>query len=316
MEATIDALAARIEALGDLALSPASTAAVRAAVEQFKKLDAKDQLALFEAEMRKKMALQEKLDRMTRMKEKLEVLSRELSARNNQLNAELRHQDRQHKELKEKFEAALQDIAAKLQGQQMLLEENEKLRDNIKQLLKLEEMKEDHYKKTLAAKDLELQLLEAKRQQALEQAQVLQQRLEQSLRNELSLQHQIAEYATRFQSMDKLFSEVRENMQKMDERLRGAIAERDRFAKTAAQANLSLIECQEQRLAERSEYEKLQAQHEKLKALLHKTLMQQKASATASAPAADSNLAPPAAPSSSSAAEHATGSAQSDAGSS
>jgi len=131
--------------------------------------------------------LQGEHNKILMTKSKLESLCRELQKHNKQIKEEAQAQteeeDRKRKELSQKFQSTINDITTQMtdnhKKNQQLKQDNMDLATKMKGLVEQYEVREEHIEKVLKAKQLELQLCEAKVQQ---QSLIVQEELENNLR--------------------------------------------------------------------------------------------------------------------------------------
>jgi len=330
-DALLDLLASKIDflegsqplAADESALTPSELSAVTArfaalreslAAEREEGKSPVDQLAalldLYRSEVQSRTVsvrllsdAREKLSRAAVQKRSLEGLCRELQERNKKMSAEIRQlsgeQQRNHQEMKDKFEANLADIQLQLNkhsadrlSQQ---KENEKLRENLASLLKFDAMREEHHAQQIKTKELEARLAEAKlAQQADFAAAEARKALDAEAKIhalkalESSLRGQLAGYAEKFNAVqttltksNELFTNFKLEMDKSAAAIKKSEKDKQALSDKYNAAQLNVIAMYEERQAERAEMEKLQRQN----AVLTKLCKDLKGKAGASATA-------------------------------
>ncbi|RHY06099.1 hypothetical protein DYB36_007132 [Aphanomyces astaci] len=123
-----------------------------------------------------KMALVESNLKVNSTKGKLESLCRELQKQNKTIISESRRiaeeEDRKRQQLSQQFQTTIEDVSKKMeqQGKDYVssLHDNEALQGKLKTFLAQYELREEHYAHQLQAKDLAVQLADAKLQHQIE----------------------------------------------------------------------------------------------------------------------------------------------------
>ena len=162
--------------------------------------------------------------------------------------------------LQTKFEANLIDIQNQLnkhtEERQAQQKENEKLRENLAQLLKFDSMREEHCAQQLKTKELEAKLYEAKLAQQTDfavaeskKAAEAETRVAHLQGVESSLRAQLAAYADKFESVqetlaksNELFGNFKTEMEKSSAALKKSEKEKIALEKKCNQAQLSIIQ--------------------------------------------------------------------------
>ena len=248
----------------------------------------------------------DKLDRSLKHKQSLESLCKELQSRNKKLSEDLRHlsteQVNNHTDMKVRFEANLKDIQTQLnkhsEERAQQAKENDKLRENLAQLLKFDSMREEHCAQQLKTKDLEAKLLEAKLAQqsdfaAAETKKSLESQiaLEAAKKIEVTLRAQLQGYSQKFEEVQStlaksndLFASFKTEMERSAAAMKKSESEKMALEKKHSAAQLSLIAQFEERQAERVEFEKMQRQNAVLTSLCKELKNKAAAANTAAAP--------------------------------
>jgi len=226
------------------------------------------------------------LVRTQNQKRNLENLCRELQQRNKKLCDDLKtlsvDQARAHSDMKSKFESSLSDIQTQLnkhaEERMAQQKENDKLRDNLAQLLKFDSLREDHFTQQLKTKELELKLMEAKFAQqsdfaAAETKKCAKQneKLEQMAALEQSLRQQLNGYATKFEQVqttltksNDLFATFKAEMEKTSSQLKKLEKEKVSLEKKNSNSQLTIIQLFEERQKANQDIEKLKRQNQVL----------------------------------------------------
>lgn len=228
-------------------------------------------------------AANEKLHRAQNQKKSLELLCKELQSRNKKLGDEIRivsvEQSRNHAEMKKKFEVNLADIQSQLnkhtEDRLSQASENDRLRENLSQLLKFDSVREDHFQQQLKTKELEIKLVEAKYAQqadfAVQEAKKSksqQEKIEYLQSLETSLRTQLTGYAEKFEQVqatltksNELFGTFKSEMEKTSAQMKKMEKEKQSLEKKNSASQLSIIQMFEERQAEAAQIDKLQRQN-------------------------------------------------------
>mmetsp|Transcript_14421 Transcript_14421/g.34149 ORF Transcript_14421/g.34149 Transcript_14421/m.34149 type:complete len:294 (-) Transcript_14421:133-1014(-) len=251
------------------------------------------------------------------------MLCRELQKQNKQVAEESRQvaeaEQQKRQEMSDKFGETVKDITKRLDEHSAertkQLEENEDLRNKLKSLLEQFDVQQSHWEKQLHAKDLEVQLAEAKLKQqqeacgALEaKAQHFAQQIEVMKQTEDGLRQQLDTYGTKFQEFQETLTQSNEVFGKMKsdsekqaklvrsltKKLKASESERSELRARQEQATAALIQRHE-------DYQKLERQKTALEGLCRRLQEQVKtgpteAEAAAPEPTAGEGLAEPIGP--------------------
>ncbi|XP_065057994.1 gamma-taxilin-like isoform X2 [Rhopilema esculentum] len=247
---------------------------------------------------REKEQLQMDFGKVNMAKTKLESLCRELQKQNKVIKEEIQRradeEDRKRRELSQKFQSTINDITTQMgenhKRNQQLKQDNTDLAQKLKGLVEQYAVREQHIEKVLKAKQLELQLCEAKLQQ---QTQILQEerqnnmkekhvllqdsleqkkKVEMLLKQEAELKGQLTLYTDKFVEFqstltksNEVFATFKKEMDKMTKTIRKLEKESNTWKTRYENTNVSLIQMVEERtqkdndiLAQKGKIEKLE----------------------------------------------------------
>ena len=162
-------------------------------VEAAKRLESDRKTQIAKAADRDRLASE--LSRTRDVKERLEVLCRELQKQSKDV-AEDAQQKRDA--LNEKFQTSIDDIQVKLQEQGAVQRDNEVLRKKLELIAKQTEIREQQYAAETRHKELEAELLSTQLAQASAKFQASEAEREVMGRNEVELREQLQLYADKF----------------------------------------------------------------------------------------------------------------------
>ena len=153
----------KLEALRSAFLEKASS--LRKSAQQVEDANARAGVARIQRD-----ALKADFDKVVAVKDKLEVLCRELQKANKTVIADARAaavaEAEKRDELSKQFESGLGDISSKLEAHSeeraASLRENEELREHLRKLVERSDLQEAHFDKAKQTFDLEKQLYEAR----------------------------------------------------------------------------------------------------------------------------------------------------------
>jgi len=259
--------------------------------EKIKQLNAKFQQLVQDnlnmASEREKINAQ--LQKATNMKSKMEQLFRELQKQNKTIvdeskkTAEQEQEKRQ--ELSKKFHDTIQQISTKMEEQGedriKLYKENDMFREKLKSFAEQYQLREQHFDTQLKAKDLEMQLLEAKLKQQSEiatqetlRAQAYNEQITTLTAREKELSTQLAYYAEKFEQFqdtltksNEIFTTFKQEMEKMSKTIKKSEKENTELKKKCEQTDVALIELAEERNNYKKQLETLIVQKKKLEDL-------------------------------------------------
>lgn len=244
--------------------------------------------------------LQGEYNKLIMTKSKLESLCRELQKHNKQIKEEAQSQadeeDRKRKELSQKFQSTINDITAQMtenhKQNQQLKQDNMDLAQKMKGLVEQYEVREQHIEKVLKAKQLELQLCEAKVQQqslivqeemetnlkekqgVLEESLVYKKKCEELLKTEAELRSQLALYTEKFEEFqstltksNEVFATFKKDMDTMTKTIRKLEKESSMWKTRWENTNHSLLKMVEERTGNEATITSMCAKVEKLEKL-------------------------------------------------
>jgi len=244
--------------------------------------------------------LQGEYNKLMIAKGKLESLCRELQKHNKQIKEETQRraeeEDRKRKELSQKFQSTISDITAQMadnhKRNQQLKQDNNDLAQKLKGLVEQYEVREQHIEKVLKAKQLELQLCEAKLQQqnlivqeemenhlkekhhVLEESLVYKKKCEELLRTEAELRAQLALYTEKFEEFqstltksNEVFATFKKDMDTMTKTIRKLEKESNMWKTRWENTNHSLLQMVEERTQNQGTITNMKTKVEKLEKL-------------------------------------------------
>lgn len=234
------------------------------------------------------------------VREKLESLCRELQRQNKILTDECKkvstEGQQKRLDLSTKFHDAIKDASTKL-GEQR--DENEMLRQNLKQFSEQYELREQQFMQQIKKKTLELQLAEVKLQQQLEascqeQAKVklYTEQISQLLETEKNLRLQLAADGEKFQQFqetltksNEVFESFKKEMEKMAKTIKDLNRENNFLKRKCEKTDVSLIELVDEREKVKKQLEKTKNQKEKLESLCRSLQAERKQQSDTNTPA-------------------------------
>lgn len=247
-----------------------------------------------------KEQLQGEYNKLITTKGKLESLCRELQKHNKQIKEEAQghadEEDRKRKELSQKFQSTIGDITAQMtenhKQNQQLKQDNMDLALKMKGLVEQYEVREQHIEKVLKAKQLELQLVEAKvtqqsivvqdemennlkeKQGALEESLVYKKKCEELLQTETELRSQLALYTDKFEEFqntlaksNEVFATFKKDMDTMTKTIRKLEKESNMWKTRWENTNHSLLKMKEERADNEATISNMTTKVEKLEKL-------------------------------------------------
>lgn len=216
------------------------------------------------------------------IREKLESLCRELQRQNKMLTDECKkvstEGQQKRLDLSTKFHDAIKEASTKL-GEER--DENEMLRQKLKQFSEQYELREQQFMQQLKKKTLELQLAEVKLQQQLEachqeqaKVQLYTEQISQLLETEKNLRLQLAADGEKFQQFqetltksNEVFESFKKEMEKMAKTIKDLNKENNFLKRKCEKTDVSLIELVDEREKVKKQLEKTKNQKEKLESL-------------------------------------------------
>jgi len=244
--------------------------------------------------------LQGEFNKLMMTKGKLESLCRELQKHNKQIKEEAQTQteeeDRKRKELSQKFQSTINDITAQMtenhaQNQQ-LKQDNMDLATKMKGLVEQYEIREQHIEKVLKAKQLEVQLCEAKVQQqqllvqeemetnlkekqgVVEESLIYKKKCEELLHTEAELRTQLSIYTEKFNEFqttltksNEVFATFKKDMDTMTKTIRKLEKESVMWRTRWENTNHSLLKMVEERTENEQTIAAMNTKVEKLEKL-------------------------------------------------
>jgi len=244
--------------------------------------------------------LQGEYNKLMIAKGKLESLCRELQKHNKQIKEETQHhteeEERKRKELSQKFQSTISDITAQMtdnhKRNQQLKQDNNDLAQKLKGLVEQYEVREQHIEKVLKAKQLELQLCEAKLQQqnlivqeemethlkekhsVLEESLLYKKKCEELLRTEAELRSQLSLYTEKFEEFqttltksNEVFAMFKKDMDTMTKTIRKLEKESNMWKTRWENTNHSLLQMVEERTQNQGTITNLKTKVERLEKL-------------------------------------------------
>ena len=209
---------AKLAALSKLFLDKAS--ALRTCERRLEDAEAQRGVALVQRD-----ATRNDMEKVLAVKDKLEVLCRELQKANKAVVADAKAsaaaEAAKRGALSDKFESGLGDLSEKLDAhaadREASLKENEELRQHLRKLIERGDLQEAHLRKAKETFDLEKQLMEAQLAEAAERrvaADALRDALEQQLaaraERENALTEQLTGYSAKFSEFQSVISQSNE----------------------------------------------------------------------------------------------------------
>lgn len=244
--------------------------------------------------------LQSEYNKLMIAKGKLESLCRELQKHNKQIKEETQRradeEERKRKELSQKFQSTISDITSQMadnhKRNQQLKQDNNDLAQKLKGLVEQYEVREQHIEKVLKAKQLELQLCEAKLQQqnlivqeemenhlkekhgVLEESLGYKKKCEELLRTESELRAQLALYTEKFEEFqttltksNEVFATFKKDMDTMTKTIRKLEKESNMWKTRWENTNRSLLQMVEERTQNQTAITSQKGKIEKLEKL-------------------------------------------------
>eukprot|EP00794_Sanderia_malayensis_P000329 gene329-961_t len=233
-------------------------------------------------------------------KTKLESLCRELQKQNKIIKDEIQRradeEDRKRRDLSQKFQTTINDITTQMgenhKRNQQLKQDNTDLAQKLKGLVEQYEVREQHIEKVLKAKQLELQLCEAKLQQqtlvlqeerqnnlkekhaALQESLDQKKKVEMLVKQEGELKSQLALYTEKFVEFqstltksNEVFATFKKEMDKMTKTIRKLEKECNTWKTRYENTNVSLLQMVEERSQKDNEISVQKGKLEKLEKL-------------------------------------------------
>jgi len=235
--------------------------------------------------------------KLSAVKGKLETLCRELQKQNKAVLDDSRRvaEEEQAKraELSAKFQDTIKDVSAKLdaQGEDRIktFQDNDALREKLKNFADQYELREQHFAHQLKTKDLEQQLLEAKLKHQTEistqegsKLEAYKAELETRTRTEIELRQQLATYSEKFETFqdtlgksNEVFTTFKKEMDKMTKTIKKLEKENMELRLKAKKCDVELLNMHEQKEVALKEAEKSKKQNAQLQSLC-KTLQEEK----------------------------------------
>lgn len=235
--------------------------------------------------------------KLSAVKGKLEVLCRELQKQNKSvLDDSRRVAEEEHAkraELSAKFQDTIKDVSVKLdaQGEDRIkqFQENDALREKLKNFADQYELREQHFAHQIKTKDLEAQLLEAKLKHQTElnvqegaKLEAYKNELELRTKTEIELRQQLATYSEKFESFqdtlgksNEVFTTFKKEMDKMTKTIKKLEKENLDMKRKAAKSDLELLKLHEERDNANKALETSKKQNAQLQSLC-KTLQEEK----------------------------------------
>ena len=273
---------AKLAALSKLFLDKAS--ALRTCERRLEDAEAQRGVALVQRD-----ATRNDMEKVQAVKDKLEVLCRELQKANKAVVADAKAsaaaEAAKRGALSDKFESGLGDISEKLNAhaldREASLKENEELREHLRKLIERGDLQEAHLRKAKETFDLEKQLMEAQLAEAAERrvaADALRDALEQQLaargERENALTEQLAGYSAKFSEFQSViaqsnetFAAFKQESSSREKELAEAKRRAAELERKARASDVALIELLDEKKKLTSAVAGLQAQKEKLEGL-------------------------------------------------
>ncbi|XP_057485895.1 uncharacterized protein LOC130772186 isoform X2 [Actinidia eriantha] len=223
------------------------------------------------------------------VRDKLESLCRELQHQNKMLMDECKRVTTEGQNLRldlsNKFHDAIKEVSSKLEGQKddclSQLQENEMLRNKLKQLADQYALSEQQYAQKLKQKTLELQISELRIQQHEEklvqeqsQMKLYAEQVSQLLATEKNLRLQLTADGEKFQQFqdalvksNKVFETFKQEIEKMGKSIKDLKKENTFLKSKCDKSDINLNELVEERERMKKQLEKTRNQKEKLESL-------------------------------------------------
>ncbi|DBA02448.1 TPA: hypothetical protein N0F65_008662 [Lagenidium giganteum] len=236
-----------------------------------------------------KNSLGSELSKVSVAKGKLEHLCRELQKQNKLIISESRRiaddEDKKRKELSAQFQKTIEEVSAKMdqQGKDYVasLKENEQLQQKLKSFLEQYASREEHFKHQLQAKDLTVQLAEAKLQHQIELTARESEKVKATLEKaklfsdrELQLQSQLSSYSEKFDVVqetlaksNQMFVTFRDEMDKMAKHTKKLEKDNAALKKKCAEYDQGAIAVLHEKVAIEEDKQKLLDKIKKLEGL-------------------------------------------------
>ncbi|CAK4672774.1 unnamed protein product [Aphanomyces euteiches] len=236
-----------------------------------------------------KAAVLESNTKINATKGKLESLCRELQKQNKTIIAESRRiaeeEDAKRRQLSQQFQTTIEDVSKKMeqQGKDYVasLQDNEALQGKLKTFLSQYEMREEHFAHQLQAKDLAIQLAEAKLQHQVEltareseKVQLSLEKAKQIAEREVALQAQLGSYSEKFEVVQEtlsksntMFVTLRDEMEKMSKHIKKLEKDNAALKKKCDQYDNGAIEMLQERGRAAEESKRQQDKINKLEGL-------------------------------------------------
>ena len=272
----------KLEALRSAFLEKASS--LRKSAQQVEDANARAGVARIQRD-----ALKADFDKVVAVKDKLEVLCRELQKANKTVIADARAaavaEAEKRDELSKQFESGLGDISSKLEAHSeeraASLRENEELREHLRKLVERSDLQEAHFDKAKHTFDLEKQLYEARLAESAEKfaaseahRDALAKQCDARAAKEAELLEQLVGYADRFgefqeviASSNETFASFKRDMAEQSKRTREAETRRAELETKSAKSDVAMIKMLEEKEGLAKAVATLTAQKEKLEGL-------------------------------------------------
>ncbi|BFZ62752.1 hypothetical protein YB2330_003862 [Saitoella coloradoensis] len=239
---------------------------------------------------KEKDAAKGEMNKALGMKHKLEALCRELQKENKRIKDESKRlaQSEQEKreELSTKFESTIWEIKSKMEEDtdekhKRRLEDNEFLKEKFKSFLEQYELRETHFHAVLRAKDLELQLNQARAEQQRciaesesSRAKTLHAQVSTFSQTETELRSQLNIYVEKFKQVEDtlnnsndLFLTFRKEMEQMTKKTKKLEKENAAIRAQSETLKKNILELAEERTKHQKELEAGRKKHQKLENL-------------------------------------------------
>ncbi|OQS05468.1 hypothetical protein THRCLA_20609 [Thraustotheca clavata] len=232
---------------------------------------------------------QESCQKVITTKNKLEQLCRELQKQNKTIIAESRKmaedEDAKRKQLSQQFQTTIDEVSVKMeqQGKDYVasLHENESLQNKLKAFLAQYEVREEHFSHQLQAKDLTIQLAEAKLKHQIEltkreseKVELTLEKAQQIAAREVALQEQLSAYSEKFDTVqdtlsksNTMFVTLRTEMDKMSKHIKRLEKDNAALKKKCDQYDSGAIEALQERVRSTEDARRQQGKINKLEAL-------------------------------------------------
>jgi len=244
----------------------------------------------------KELALNE-VSRLNGVKTKLETLCRELQKHNKAVVGDSKRvqeeEQAKRSELHAKFQDTIKDVSEKLdmQGEDRIkqFQENDALREKLKNFTDQYELREQHFAHQLKTKDLEHQLVEAKLKHQTElniqegaKLEAYKTELETRTKTEIELRQQLAVYSEKFETFqdtlsksNDVFGTFKKEMDKMTKQIRKLEKENLELKTKAKKCDLELLKMHEEKETALKSLESQKKQNAQLQSLC-KTLQDER----------------------------------------